>query len=101
MTIIYVILGFVWLLLLACYWRDLLRIQYFMALVIGLGLLEKVFYYAEYSHVDREGYSSKSKFFNHNSSVRLWELSTLYIKVLMYQHFEDLWQGKQEKVVIS
>ena len=61
MTIVYVLFGFTWLLLLACYWRDLLRIQYYMGLVILLGLLEKVFYYSEYEHVDKNGETSKSK----------------------------------------
>ena len=48
--------------MLACYWRDLLRIQYFIILVILLGLLEKIFYYSEYQHVDTEGYSTKSMY---------------------------------------
>jgi len=62
MTILYVLYGFGWLLMMACYWRDLLRIQYFILIVIILGFIEKVFYYSEYEHVDRIGKSSKSKF---------------------------------------
>ncbi|KAF6036097.1 TMEM87A [Bugula neritina] len=60
MTILYVLYGFGWLLMMACYWRDLLRIQYFILIVIILGFIEKVFYYSEYEHVDRIGKSSET-----------------------------------------
>ena len=62
MTIIYVFYGFLWLIMMACSWRDLLRIQYFIGLVIILGFIEKVFFYAEYKHVDTYGNTSGSKF---------------------------------------
>ncbi|XP_068601246.1 transmembrane protein 87A-like [Brachionichthys hirsutus] len=57
MCIVYVLLAFLWLLLSACYWRDLLRIQFWIGGVIFLGMLEKAIYYAEFQSIRYEGSS--------------------------------------------
>uniref|UniRef100_A0A8C4TQ48 Zgc:162698 n=1 Tax=Erpetoichthys calabaricus TaxID=27687 RepID=A0A8C4TQ48_ERPCA len=57
MCIIYVLFGILWLVLLACYWRDLLRIQFWIGGVIFLGMLEKAVYYAEFQSIRYEGLS--------------------------------------------
>ncbi|XP_072125902.1 transmembrane protein 87A [Mobula birostris] len=57
MCIIYVLYSLVWLLLLACYWKDLLRIQFWIGGVILLGMLEKAVFYAEYQSISRQGVS--------------------------------------------
>ncbi|XP_035390144.1 transmembrane protein 87A isoform X1 [Electrophorus electricus] len=57
MCIIYVLLGVLWLLLSACYWRDLLRIQFWIGGVIFLGMLEKAVYYAEFQSIRYDGLS--------------------------------------------
>ncbi|XP_060800055.1 transmembrane protein 87A-like [Neoarius graeffei] len=57
MCIIYVLLGVLWLVLSACYWRDLLRIQFWIGGVIFLGMLEKAVYYAEFQRVCYDGFS--------------------------------------------
>ncbi|GAA6097387.1 transmembrane protein 87A-like isoform X1 [Tachysurus ichikawai] len=57
MCIIYVLLGVLWLALSACYWRDLLRIQFWIGGVIFLGMLEKAVYYAEFQSIRFEGHS--------------------------------------------
>ncbi|XP_072885494.1 transmembrane protein 87A isoform X2 [Hemitrygon akajei] len=57
MCIIYVFYSLVWLLLLACYWKDLLRIQFWIGGVILLGMLEKAVFYAEYQSISRQGVS--------------------------------------------
>ncbi|XP_051535352.1 transmembrane protein 87A-like [Myxocyprinus asiaticus] len=57
MCIIYVILGVLWLALSACYWRDLLRIQFWIGGVIFLGMLEKAVYYAEFQSIRYDGHS--------------------------------------------
>ncbi|KAL0972838.1 hypothetical protein UPYG_G00195370 [Umbra pygmaea] len=57
MCIIYVLLGLLWLALSACYWRDLLRIQFWIGGVIFLGMLEKAVYYAEFQSIRYEGLS--------------------------------------------
>ncbi|XP_078594222.1 transmembrane protein 87A-like isoform X2 [Branchiostoma floridae x Branchiostoma japonicum] len=54
---VYVVYGVIWLLLLACQWRDLLRIQFWVGGVIILGMLEKAVFYAEYQHVNSTGVS--------------------------------------------
>lgn len=59
MCIIYVLLGVLWLVLSACYWRDLLRIQFWIGGVIFLGMLEKAVYYAEFQRVCYDGFSGK------------------------------------------
>ncbi|KAL0972837.1 hypothetical protein UPYG_G00195360 [Umbra pygmaea] len=57
MCIIYVLLSLLWLALSACYWRDLLRIQFWIGGVIFLGMLEKAVYYAEFQSIRYEGLS--------------------------------------------
>ncbi|XP_066559998.1 transmembrane protein 87A isoform X2 [Amia ocellicauda] len=57
MCIIYVVFGVLWLGLSACYWRDLLRIQFWIGGVIFLGMLEKAVYYAEFQSIRYDGLS--------------------------------------------
>ncbi|KAL3991303.1 polypeptide N-acetylgalactosaminyltransferase [Sarotherodon galilaeus] len=57
MCIVYVLLAMLWLVLSACYWRDLLRIQFWIGGVIFLGMLEKAVYYAEFQSLRDEGVS--------------------------------------------
>nr|XP_033811613.1 transmembrane protein 87A-like isoform X2 [Geotrypetes seraphini] len=57
MCIIYVLYGALWLVLLACYWRDILRIQFWIGGVVLLGMLEKAVYYAEFQSIQNEGVS--------------------------------------------
>ncbi|XP_076002034.1 transmembrane protein 87A [Genypterus blacodes] len=54
---VYVLLAVLWLLLSACYWRDLLRIQFWIGGVIFLGMLEKAIYYAEFQNIRYDGAS--------------------------------------------
>ncbi|XP_019723713.1 transmembrane protein 87A isoform X1 [Hippocampus comes] len=57
MCIVYVLLALLWLLLSARYWRDLLRIQFWIGGVIFLGMLEKAVYYAEFQSIRYDGLS--------------------------------------------
>ncbi|XP_061575904.1 transmembrane protein 87A-like [Cololabis saira] len=57
MCIVYVLLAVFWLVLSACYWRDLLRIQFWIGGVIFLGMLEKAVYYAEFQSIRYDGLS--------------------------------------------
>ncbi|TMS07592.1 Transmembrane protein 87A [Larimichthys crocea] len=57
MCIMYVLLAVLWLVLSACYWRDLLRIQFWIGGVIFLGMLEKAVYYAEFQSIRYDGLS--------------------------------------------
>lgn len=57
MCIIYVLMGVMWLALSACYWRDLLRIQFWIGGVIFLGMLEKAVFYAEFQSIRYDGLS--------------------------------------------
>lgn len=59
MCIVYVLLAVLWLALSACYWRDLLRIQFWIGGVIFLGMLEKAVYYGEFQSLRYEGLSGK------------------------------------------
>lgn len=54
---VYVIYGLVWLVLLFCNWRDLLRIQFWIGGVIFLGMLEKAVFFAEYESINASGQS--------------------------------------------
>ncbi|XP_043543122.1 transmembrane protein 87A isoform X2 [Chiloscyllium plagiosum] len=57
MCILYIIYGILWLFWSACYWKDLLRIQFWIAGVIFLGMLEKAVFYAEYQNTNTRGVS--------------------------------------------
>ncbi|KAG8583222.1 hypothetical protein GDO81_008323 [Engystomops pustulosus] len=58
MCIMYIVLGLMWFIWSACYWKDLLRIQFWIAAVIFLGMLEKAVFYAEYQNMNSTGVSS-------------------------------------------
>lgn len=62
MCIIYVLFGALWLLWCACYWRDLLRIQFWIGAVIILGMLEKAVFYSEYQNIRYKGDYGQSYF---------------------------------------
>ncbi|KAM3595594.1 uncharacterized protein V6R79_025869 [Siganus canaliculatus] len=55
MCIVYVLFGALWLFWCACYWRDLLRIQFWIGAVIVLGMLEKAVFYSEYQSIRYKG----------------------------------------------
>ena len=55
MVAVYTLLGILWILLLLISYQDLIRLQFWIALVIFLGLLEKVFFLAMYSVVNQTG----------------------------------------------
>ncbi|KAK3591544.1 hypothetical protein CHS0354_041589 [Potamilus streckersoni] len=57
MGLVYITYGLVWLILLACNWRDLLRVQFWIGGVIFLGMLEKAVFYAEYQSISYTGES--------------------------------------------
>ncbi|KAK7904536.1 hypothetical protein WMY93_017143 [Mugilogobius chulae] len=55
MCIVYVLFGALWLMWCACYWSDLLRIQFWIGAVIILGLLEKAVFYSVYQSIRYKG----------------------------------------------
>ncbi|XP_064169416.1 transmembrane protein 87A-like isoform X2 [Anguilla rostrata] len=55
MCIVYVLFALLWLVWSACYWRDLLRIQFWIGAVILLGMLEKAVFYSEYQSIRYRG----------------------------------------------
>ncbi|XP_026984844.1 transmembrane protein 87B [Sagmatias obliquidens] len=60
MCIVYILYGILWLMWSACYWKDILRIQFWIAAVIFLGMLEKAVFYAEYQNINSTGLSTQS-----------------------------------------
>ncbi|KAM9720783.1 transmembrane protein 87B isoform 4-T4 [Dama dama] len=59
MCIVYILYGVLWLMWSACYWKDILRIQFWIAAVIFLGMLEKAVFYAEYQNINSSGLSTQ------------------------------------------
>ncbi|VDN12460.1 unnamed protein product [Dibothriocephalus latus] len=55
LSLAYVLLGFVWLAFTFCYWKDLLRIQYYITLMICIGICEQITLYAVYETLNRTG----------------------------------------------
>ncbi|XP_069349949.1 transmembrane protein 87B isoform X2 [Eulemur rufifrons] len=60
MCIVYILYGILWLMWSACYWKDILRIQFWIAAVIFLGMLEKAVFYSEYQNINSTGLSTQS-----------------------------------------
>ncbi|KAJ7340054.1 Transmembrane protein 87A [Desmophyllum pertusum] len=58
MSLLYVFYGIVWLVVSACQWRDLLRIQFWIGGVIALGMLEKAVFFSEYNNINITGETS-------------------------------------------
>ncbi|XP_063086072.1 transmembrane protein 87B isoform X1 [Cavia porcellus] len=59
MCIVYIFYGVLWLMWSACYWKDILRIQFWIAAVIFLGMLEKAVFYSEYQNINNTGLSTQ------------------------------------------
>lgn len=57
MCVVYLVYGIAWLIMSAIRWRELLRVQYWIGAVIFLGMLEKAVFTAEYSSINKRGYS--------------------------------------------
>ncbi|KAM6180114.1 transmembrane protein 87B isoform 1-T1 [Erethizon dorsatum] len=59
MCVVYILYGVLWLMWSACYWKDILRIQFWIAAVIFLGMLEKAVFYSEYQNINNTGLSTQ------------------------------------------
>ncbi|KAM5253553.1 transmembrane protein 87B isoform 2-T2 [Hipposideros larvatus] len=59
MCVVYILYGVLWLTWSACYWKDILRIQFWIAAVIFLGMLEKAVFYTEYQNINSTGLSTQ------------------------------------------
>ena len=55
MCIVYILYAMLWFVWAACYWKDLLRIQFWIAGVIFLGMVEKAVFCAEYENTNTVG----------------------------------------------
>ncbi|KAI3851765.1 hypothetical protein MKX03_006438 [Papaver bracteatum] len=55
MSVAYVLLSVAWLFQYIRFWKDILQIQNYITLVIGLGLFEMTLWYFEFSHFNRTG----------------------------------------------
>ncbi|XP_071754046.1 transmembrane protein 87B isoform X1 [Centroberyx gerrardi] len=58
MCIVYILYALLWFIWAACYWKDLLRIQFWIAGVIFLGMVEKAVFCAEYENTNSVGSAS-------------------------------------------
>ncbi|XP_063718705.1 transmembrane protein 87A-like isoform X2 [Symsagittifera roscoffensis] len=55
MCAVYSLYALVWTVFCFSHWRDLLRLQYWICAVIGLGLIEKAVFLAEFDHMNKHG----------------------------------------------
>ncbi|KAM9847327.1 transmembrane protein 87A [Aulostomus maculatus] len=58
MCIVYILYALLWFIWASCYWKDLLRIQFWIAGVIFLGMVEKAVFCAEYENTNAVGSAS-------------------------------------------
>ncbi|XP_057198694.1 transmembrane protein 87A isoform X1 [Triplophysa rosa] len=59
MCVVYILYALLWFVWSSCYWKDLLRIQFWIAGVIFLGMIEKAVFYAEYQNTNTVGSASQ------------------------------------------
>ncbi|CAB1313213.1 unnamed protein product [Coregonus sp. 'balchen'] len=59
MCTVYILYALLWFMWAACYWKDLLRIQFWIAGVIFLGMVEKAVFCAEYENTNGVGAASQ------------------------------------------
>ncbi|KAM4591107.1 transmembrane protein 87A isoform 2-T2 [Odontesthes bonariensis] len=59
MCVVYILYALLWFIWAACYWKDLLRIQFWIAGVIFLGMVEKAVFCAEYENTNANGSASQ------------------------------------------
>ena len=52
MTAVYAVYAIVWIVLMGCSYKDLVRLQFWVLAVILLGFLEKTFFVSEYSSLN-------------------------------------------------
>nr|CDS29980.2 Transmembrane receptor eukaryota [Hymenolepis microstoma] len=60
LSLSYALLGILWLCFTVCHWKDLLRIQYYISLMIFIGLVEQITLYCLYETLNRTGVTLKS-----------------------------------------
>ena len=60
MTAVYTIYAFAWILMMACSYKDLVRLQFWVLAVILLGFLEKMLFVSEYGSINT-GHDRKSQ----------------------------------------
>ncbi|XP_066534564.1 transmembrane protein 87A isoform X2 [Hoplias malabaricus] len=60
MCIIYILYALLWFMWASCYWKDLLRIQFWIAGVIFLGMVEMAVFCAEFENTNAKGSASQS-----------------------------------------
>ncbi|KTG03034.1 hypothetical protein cypCar_00017511 [Cyprinus carpio] len=59
MCVVYILYALLWFVWASCYWKDLLRIQFWIAGVIFLGMIEKAVFCAEYQNTNNMGSASQ------------------------------------------
>ncbi|XP_039528388.1 transmembrane protein 87A isoform X3 [Pimephales promelas] len=59
MCMVYILYALLWFVWSSCYWKDLLRIQFWIAGVIFLGMIEKAVFCAEYQNTNNVGSASQ------------------------------------------
>ncbi|GAA6107774.1 transmembrane protein 87A isoform X2 [Tachysurus ichikawai] len=60
MCIVYILYALLWFIWASCYWKDLLRIQFWIAGVIFLGMIEMAVFCAEYENANAVGSATQS-----------------------------------------
>uniref|UniRef100_A0A671SJQ8 GOST seven transmembrane domain-containing protein n=1 Tax=Sinocyclocheilus anshuiensis TaxID=1608454 RepID=A0A671SJQ8_9TELE len=59
MCVVYILYALLWFVWASCYWKDLLRVQFWIAGVIFLGMIEKAVFCAEYQNTNNVGSASQ------------------------------------------
>ena len=63
MSCLYLLYAFIWFIVSLIQWKDLLRIQFYIAIVILLGMLEKAIFYGVYQSINSQGVLNRNVYY--------------------------------------
>lgn len=89
MCIVYILYGLLWFIWSACYWKDLLRIQFWIAGVIFLGMVEMAVFCAEYENTNAIGSACECRTvttFQYKTIFGFFS-GTFWLRALTFGHF--------------
>lgn len=89
MCIVYILYALLWFIWATCYWKDLLRIQFWIAGVIFLGMVEKAVFCAEYENTNTVGSACKYMLVFPDSILTILTDHLHYISKVIWSHLSS------------
>ena len=93
MTIVYGVFGLIWMVFSVMNYKELISIQFWIGVVIFLGILENAVFYSEYSAVNHSGFSLKGAhyFAQAVSALKVEPNNHNHILIIFSVHWRECW----------